>query len=157
MTTEAFSLDKYIMHHVQNSNEWHLPFLPPIPLRVIVDHQGEDAGNSEMRDLQPGDAHALLEQPELREELLPELLKRTQTIASGRIAEIIAQARKEMSEQLDHEISRLEDLQKVNRAVRTEEIELLAEQRRALDEHLLGARLRLDGVRLIQRGPKMGS
>jgi len=128
-------------------------FLPPIPLRVMVDHQGSDAGNSDMRDLKPGDAHALLEQPELREELLPELLKRTQTIASGRIAEIIAQARKEMSEQLDREISRLQDLQKVNRAVRTEEIELLAEQRRALDEHLLGARLRLDAVRLIQRGP----
>jgi len=127
-------------------------FLPPIPLRVIVDHQGKDAANLVMRDLKTGDAHALLEQPELREELLPDLIKRTHAIASVRVAEIIAQARKEMSEQLQHEIGRLRNLQKVNRAVRTEEIDLLVEQHRALDEHLLASRLRLEGVRLIQRG-----
>ena len=27
-----FNLEKYIMHHVQNSYEWHVPFLPPIHL-----------------------------------------------------------------------------------------------------------------------------
>src|SRR2546422_5104722 len=105
-----------------------------------------------MRDLRTGEAHALLERPELREQLLPDLLKRTEEIASGQIPEIVAQARKEMSAQLEHEIGRLRELQKVNRAVRAEEIELLVEQRRALDEHLLGARLRLDAMRLIQQG-----
>ena len=64
-----------------------------------------------------------------------------------------------MTAQLEHEIARLKELQKVNRSVRTEEIELLVEQQRALDEHLIGARLRLDAIRLIQRGSwvKMGS
>lgn len=28
----SFNLTEYIMRHVMNSNEWHLPFLPPIPL-----------------------------------------------------------------------------------------------------------------------------
>ena len=28
----AFDLDGYIMHHVLNSKEWHVPFLPPIHL-----------------------------------------------------------------------------------------------------------------------------
>jgi F-type H+-transporting ATPase subunit a len=37
---EAFSLDKYIMHHVQNSNEWHLPFLAPIPLPSYITLHG---------------------------------------------------------------------------------------------------------------------
>lgn len=35
---EAFDLNNYIMHHVLNSNEWHLPFLPPIPLPIITLH-----------------------------------------------------------------------------------------------------------------------
>ena len=69
-------------------------------------------------------------------------------MAKSRVSAIVAEARKEMSAQLEHEIARLRELQKVNRSVRPEEIELLVEQRSALDEHLLGARLRLDAVRL---------
>jgi len=30
--TEAFRLDQYIMHHIADSNLWHLPFLPAITL-----------------------------------------------------------------------------------------------------------------------------
>jgi F-type H+-transporting ATPase subunit a len=40
MTGEVFSLDKYIMHHVRNSNEWHLPFLPPIPIHPSITLHG---------------------------------------------------------------------------------------------------------------------
>lgn len=29
---EAFKIDEYVLHHVINSHEWHLPFLPPIHL-----------------------------------------------------------------------------------------------------------------------------
>ena len=32
MPPEPFDLNRYIMHHVLNSQEWHLPFLPPIHL-----------------------------------------------------------------------------------------------------------------------------
>lgn len=28
--SESFSLDSYIIHHVADAHEWHLPFLPPI-------------------------------------------------------------------------------------------------------------------------------
>lgn len=133
-------------------------FLPPTPLRVLVDHRGQDAGKSIpaetlARQLKGGDAYALLDQPELREELLPSLIAKTQTIANGQVAGIVAQARKEMTAQLEHEITRLKELQKVNRSVRAEEIALLVQQQRALDQHLVGARLRLDAIRLIQRGP----
>ena len=64
-----------------------------------------------------------------------------------------AQARAEMSVQLDHEIVRLRELQRVNRSVRAEEVEGLVRQKTALDRHLAGGRLRLDALRLIQRGP----
>jgi ATP-dependent helicase HepA len=69
------------------------------------------------------------------------------------VLRIVAQARQEMCTQLDPEITRLRALQQVNRSVRSEEIELLVQQRGALDEHLRTARLRLDALRLIHRGP----
>ena len=133
-------------------------FLPPTPLRVLVDHRGNDTGNSIPQEmlahhLQNGEAYALLDEPEVRDELLPSLIEKAQGIAGSRMPGIVAQARKEMNDHLAHEIARLEALRKVNRSVRDEEIDLLIQQQRALDEHLRSARLRLDAVRLIQRGP----
>ncbi len=137
-------------------------FLPPTPLRVLVDHRGQDAGatiTAELlqRQLKRGDAFALLDQPEFREELLPALLAKSQAIATGQIASLVALARKEMATQLDHEIARLTELQKVNRSVRPEEIDSLARQKGELDQHMSNARLRLDAIRLIQRGPAGGA
>lgn len=133
-------------------------FLPPTPLRVLVDHRGQDMGNSitpEMlgRVLQKGDAYPLLDKPELREDLLPALLKQTQTMAASQVPALVSQARAEMNAQLHLEMARLKELQKVNRSVRPDEIESLVQEQCALDQHLSGARLRLDAIRLIQRGP----
>jgi ATP-dependent helicase HepA len=118
-----------------------------------VDHRGGDASPVVVpKSLRDGDAHALWETPELREDLLPLMLQRAEEIAGGKAAIVVAGARQEMAAQLDYEVARLRELQKVNTAVRAEEIELLVGQKRALDERLAGARLRLDAVRLIQRG-----
>ena len=57
-----------------------------------------------------------------------------------------------MALQLQTEIRRLTALQKVNDHVRSEEIELLRQQRRDLDEVLDQARVRLDAFRLIWKG-----
>jgi ATP-dependent helicase HepA len=81
------------------------------------------------------------------------LLEKTLSIANSQLPVIVTQARQAMTVQLDHEIARLKELQRVNRSVRDEEIELLVQQQRALDQHLASARLRLDAIRLIQRGP----
>lgn len=34
--TTDFSLENYILNHVQNTREWHLPFLPPVHLPGIL-------------------------------------------------------------------------------------------------------------------------
>jgi len=133
-------------------------FLPPTPLRVLVDHRGADVGTTFPRELlarhlKNGEAYALLERPELREELLPDLVEKAETLARGQLPTIIAQARSDMKAQLNHESARLKELQKVNRSVRAEEVAALGQQQRALDQHLRDARLRLDAIRLIQRGP----
>jgi ATP-dependent helicase HepA len=133
-------------------------FLPPTPIRIMVDHRGQEVGAGLASDdlskrLQRADGRALLEQPEFREDLLPALMDKAQSAAEKMAPEIIARARREMNSQLEHELQRLRELQKVNRSVRAEEIDLLEAQRQSLEQHLAGARLRLDAVRIIQRGP----
>ena len=84
-------------------------FLPPTPVRVIVDHEGKQF--RERMTLSVGDAHALLEHPEMRD-LFPFLVERTKTIAEKRVTEIVDAARQEMTAQLGSEIARLRQLKK---------------------------------------------
>ena len=132
-------------------------FLPPTPLRVVVDHRGADVGAAlpagSLAKLKDSPHPPLLDQAEFREDLLPELLGKTSLLAGQKVPGLIAQARKEAAAQLGHEIGRLQELAKVNRSVRPEEIGLLTRQKAALDQHLAAARLRLDAIRVIQRGP----
>lgn len=134
-------------------------FLPPTPVRVVVDHRGRDAGGVVMsqalsRQSKPTGGHALLDRADIRDTLLPRLVERARLLAEAQTPTIINRARQEMRARLEHETSRLRDLQKVNRTVRDEEIALLAEQQQALERYILEARLRLDAVRLIYRGPQ---
>jgi len=138
-------------------------FLPPTPLRVLVDHRGRNAGESlphralnrllaasNGRTLPLG--QALIERADLRERLLPRMLERAQALAQERLAPILTQARRTMRVQLEGEVTRLRALQKVNRSVRDEEMELLRLHQEALDQPIASARLRLDALRLIHRG-----
>jgi ATP-dependent helicase HepA len=121
-------------------------FLPPTPVRVLVDQSGKE--NDERPVLQSGDVHALPEELDLHE-LIPFLIQNAEAIARRRVSGIVENARKETRAQLENEIRRLAELKKVNRSVRREEVDLLAFQQRALDEHLSAARLRLDAMRVI--------
>ncbi len=131
-------------------------FLPPTPLRVLVDERGNDAGTVISREalttqVRSGDAHAVLGRADLREGRLAAMLEGAGALVQRHVPTFVAQARKEMAAQLEHELARLRALQRVNPTVRPEEIEQLVEQRNALDRSLAEARVRLDAVRLIQR------
>ena len=39
-SVHTFQLDQYILHHVMDSHEWHLPFLPPIELPHFLSLHG---------------------------------------------------------------------------------------------------------------------
>lgn len=133
-------------------------FLPPTPLSVTVDHTGSDVSTTIRLDeqgLEPSDdgAAELLESSRLRRELIPLLLKNAEALAVEQAGTVIAAARERMSSDLQHEVLRLRDLQKVNRTVRNEEIELIENELRELDRHLEQARVRLDALCLVRRGP----
>ncbi len=126
-------------------------FLPPTPIRILLDHQASPVRTA-IGSLRSGDPHSLLDQPAFRENLMPHLLRRATELADAQVERLVGQARLEMKAQLHHEIRRLQELQKINRSVRDEEIDLLVHQCDALDQHLARARLRLDAIRVIQRG-----
>jgi ATP-dependent helicase HepA len=134
-------------------------FLPPTPLRVVVDHGGRDLSQV----LTPaalarvlGDTGGAQARPEWLEQRLPPMLEQAQALAAGLGPRLVAQARKGMATQLGHERTRLQELRRVNGGVREDEIQALEKQRGALDQHLAGARVRLEALRLIHRGPGRG-
>ncbi len=132
-------------------------FLPPTPLRVLIDHRGADVSavisvEALAAALQRGDP-AILGAPAVREDVLPRLLKESRAIVERRAPPMVVAARRKMAEQLDHEIARLSALRGVNPSVRIEEIDLLIAQKSSLDRCLEGAGVQLDAIRLIRRGP----
>jgi len=158
----GFYLEAIYMLECVAPSHFHLDrFLPPTPVRVMVDHQGRNAGDATphqalARLLKGGGGQTLLDRPEIRETLLPRMIGTTQELANGKLLAIVTRARREMGERLDQEIARLRDLRRVNRSVRDQEIEALIQQQRSLDQHIGEARLRLDALRLIHRGPFRG-
>jgi ATP-dependent helicase HepA len=79
---------------------------------------------------------------------LQELLDEAREHAEAQVPAIVDEARRQMTSQLQVEISRLRELKKVNPSVRQEEIDMLVTQRRELEEHLSNARIRLDAVKV---------
>ena len=131
-------------------------FLPPTPLRVLVDHLGTDLTRSLpraalARKVEPGDGQGLLGRPGLRQDL-ERLLRQAWAMAETRVPGLVARARQEMTAQLGGELERLQALRKVNGGVSAGEIRQLQAQASALDTHLQGARLRLDALHLVHRG-----
>jgi ATP-dependent helicase HepA len=125
----------YVLECVAPPNLHVDRFLPPTPLRIVVERYTHFNA-------------PLHEQVEFRE-LLHRLLTEAHSMATVRGNELSSKAHGDMTVRLDREIERLRELQKVNRSVRHEEIDLFVQQRDALSEHLKSARMRLDAIRVI--------
>jgi len=94
-------------------------FLPPTPIRIVLEGENLESMLAEAHDL-----------------------------AEKNVPEIVKTARQAIEIQLKAEITRLKELKKVNPSVRKQEIDLLVDQQRGLEEHLSNARLRLDAIRV---------
>ena len=128
-------------------------FLPPTPVRVVVDVRGRDLGQT----LTPAvlarqlKGQACQVRPEWRSDLLPPMLAQVEALAGRQVGGLVARARQAMATQLGEEQARLEDLGRAGGTWEAERLALAA-QRRHLDQHLGQAGLRLDALRLIHRG-----
>jgi len=132
-------------------------FLPPTPIRVVVDHQGKDftddlSPEKLSRVVRPAEVYPLSQATGFREELLPRMRAQADELAGGQVPRLIEQARREMAQQLGQELDRLRSLRQVNRSVRAEEIVALERQITEMSGLLVSSRLRVDALRFIQRG-----
>lgn len=127
-------------------------FLPPTPMRVVVDPKGADVTSEvEPTELRTGPVFQLLDNARIKNKLLPAMLEKSRSHAAERAAATIQNAITKMQSLLGSEAARLRDLRKVNDHVREEEVALLETQASDLAERLKEAPLRLDAVRLIWR------
>lgn len=134
-------------------------FLPPTPVRIVVDMAGQDCSadyghalvNKHARD---EEAFRLKQNPELLQALVPEMLKAARGHAREQKSVLLQTAMTEAHARLDGEASRLKELSKVNPNVREQEIKIAENVIADVTKHIAKAHLRLDGVRLILRGPE---
>jgi len=131
-------------------------FLPDTPLRVVVDHTGEEVTDSFSvatlnKSVVPGQIDPLLENDLFVETILPDMISSATEIAEEMAVKEVEKGLERMRRTLDHEISRLTALQKKNKDIRIDEIEAAIEERDTLSNLIRTARVRLDAVQLIRK------
>ncbi|MEN8830728.1 MAG: RNA polymerase-binding ATPase, partial [Lentimonas sp.] len=148
----------YVLESVAPSRLHVDRFLPPTPVRVVVDMQGGNCSEDFSHPLvnkHCGDEEAfrLKQNPELLKALVPEMLKSAKGFAREQKSVLLQNAMTDAHAHLDGEAERLRELRKVNPNVREEEIKLAENVINDVTRHIAKAHLRLDSVRLILRGP----
>jgi len=133
-------------------------FLPPTPVRVLVDLSGKDCSEQFGHDYinkYCGDEEAfrLKQDPALLQALVPEMLRKARDHARIQKSELLQAAMHQAHERLDGEATRLKELKKVNPNVRQEEIRIAENVIADVTRHIAKAHLRLDAVRLILGEP----
>jgi ATP-dependent helicase HepA len=133
-------------------------FLPPTPLHLVVSHKLEDVSEAFCdtaweHKLQKGSPYKLIENPDIARRTMPVMFQTATRLAEIQAAALRQSALEEMNHLLGHEVQRLQTLAEVNDHIRPQEIKLAQAQQEALAAALQQARLRLDSLRLIWKGP----
>ena len=129
-------------------------FLPPTPIRVIVNHSFEDCSDlySERqfsKYLQNVKNSKLFDNPKIKQELFPQMLSICEKMADDRVSNTINKSLQQMKKFLSREVLRLTELKKVNDNISEEEIELYHKEIDQSRKAINSARLRLDSLRWI--------
>jgi len=134
-------------------------FLPQTPVRILVDHSGEDITNDTAFPsavFLTEDPRGLLKNESVKRKVLPAMLDRVKEIAVEKSKDVIDEALESMRRQMAAEIDRLKDLAGLNDHVKPEEISALEERQAELGSVIGDARVRLDAVRIIWKRPSSG-
>lgn len=130
-------------------------FLPSTPIRVVIDHSGSDVTDQYPSDkmnrrLRPGQIDDLLENETLVEVIIPKMISNATHLAEDIGKKEILKGVSQMNQTMDHEIGRLEILQRKNNHIRPEEIAIALKEQAMLSSLMEGAKVRLDSLQLIQ-------
>ncbi|MDG6895849.1 RNA polymerase-associated protein RapA [Volucribacter amazonae] len=129
-------------------------FLPPTPIRLLVDKNGNNLAekvsftqlNKQLKPLKKQLAHKIIKT--IRADIEQGLDKAKQLIQPY-AKQLIQQAKQQSEQVLSQELDRLVALQRVNKNIRTEEIEKLQQIRLQSSQALNQADWRLDSLRVI--------
>ena len=128
-------------------------FLPPLPLRAVVDtrmaSRGDYAPSARALNRAGERAPDLSRQRKILNTLVPPMLEATKRLVQNQANAEIERALSETNQLLEAEITRLEALARVNPAVHPDEITALRDELNAVSQALPAAHLRLDALRLI--------
>ncbi len=129
-------------------------FLPPTTLRLVLDEAFTERGNSlSHADLSkegpPIDRNGAAEIARKRRSQIIKMLSKAEQEATEQTPAIVRQALNQTLATYTSEIRRLAALKRVNPNVRDDEIEMLQQELRSLHQHIQGARLRLEAVRVV--------
>jgi ATP-dependent helicase HepA len=133
-------------------------FLPPLPLRVLVDISGKNISEQlsmevlQSQVINEASFH-VKESPELLRSLFPKLLEAALVFAEKNRQKEIRLASSTAKEALGKEYERLFELKKVNANITERELEIAEEELRDVLKFIDQAHLRLDAVRLVLNQP----
>ena len=129
-------------------------YLPPTPVRVLLDKNGNNLAENVSYDsfnkqLSAVNRHIASKLVNASQSILHPLFAKGEEFAATELKQLADSARIKMTSQLTGELERLEALKAVNPNIRDEEIEHLRQQMTELNTYLDGAILQLDAIRLI--------
>ena len=132
-------------------------FLPPTPVRIVINHQGKPVLGEDGRFIKvpelikDGPSHIIAEIKQIQNLIKP-MSKASEKLASDQIDKMKSLAIENMNQALKSEISRLETLIKINKNIREDEITSLKKELSELQNCLDKSRTRIDSIRLIWKG-----
>lgn len=129
-------------------------FLPPTPIRIVVDRRLQDATlafpaktlSRKLRDARQALRYA---DKSWQDEVVAKMIDEARRLAEEKRPELIRSSREAMHDVMEKELRRLVALAEVNDHVRPEEIERTRTEIEKLDAAIGSAALRLDALRLI--------
>ncbi len=132
-------------------------FLPPTPLRAVIDGRLRDVTSAYRAESFEGrllDARAALRYRDLSllEELVPRMVARAREVVEAGATKEIESGLAAMSASLSAEAKRLRALMEVNDHVHPDEVRRVEENHERLERIIRGARVRLDALRWIAVG-----
>ena len=130
-------------------------FLPALPIRVVVDHTGKPLTPGDLPanwelSLMSDDPGWFLDLPQVVQEILPDMLDKSQHLARKTAQTHRLDGAAKMEKVLTRETDRLVTLSKINPGISSKEAEAVIKAQAHFKSLILNARLRLDGVRLIR-------
>ncbi|MEE6033948.1 RNA polymerase-associated protein RapA, partial [Avibacterium paragallinarum] len=129
-------------------------FLPPTPVRLLIDGKGNNLAEKVgfellQKQLKPMGKQMASKVLKMLRPAIEQLLQAGEKHIGDTAQQLITQAQQRAEQCLDSELTRLQALKQVNKNIRQDEIDTLSTQRSQILEHLHNASWRLDSLRVV--------